>query len=233
MRIKRRRYYIDDEQPLVKYGNLYNWPCTQGTGDYSLIPLAMENQGWMIPRFTQESTPFINYVGANGAYKIQDANLAYWGGTNNNNPTNILGMTIRGSGKRGTSGAFEYLNTAHWFWIMLSGRQFTVTQSRVSQSITRSELYSTEGCSIRLVRALQIGEQTIPDGQPVGTYTGNDGLVYPTTRIGDQVWLACNLAETKLRNGDLIPVITDNAQWASQTGKAMCYYGNDFNNVFI
>ena len=33
----------------VKYGYLYNWYVTQGTGRASLIPNDMENNGWHVP----------------------------------------------------------------------------------------------------------------------------------------------------------------------------------------
>lgn len=64
-----------------------------------------------------------------------------------------------------------------------------------------------------------------------GTYVGNDSKVYRTICIGNIEWLADNLAETKCRNGDLIPEVTDNAAWAALTTGALCAYNNDWNNV--
>lgn len=60
----------------------------------------------------------------------------------------------------------------------------------------------TMGSSIRLIK---------DDSVDTGAITGNDGKVYPTVKIGDQVWMAANLMETKYRNGDLItgPIFTD------------------------
>lgn len=60
---------------------------------------------------------------------------------------------------------------------------------------------------------------------------GNDGKVYPTVAIGTQVWMAANLAETKYRNGDTIPTVTDNTTWAGLTTGAKCAYNNDESNV--
>jgi hypothetical protein len=44
-------------------------------------------------------------------------------------------------------------------------------------------------------------------------------------------WLAYNLAETKFRNGNTIPEITDETDWKEATGAALCAYDNDWNNV--
>ena len=232
----RRRYYINDDQPQVKYGNLYNWPCTQSTGDNSLIPLAMENAGWTIPLL--EINTMKAYLGGDSVAggKLKEIGETYWLG--NVGATNNVNFNSRGAGYRNLNGGFGGQRAQNRIWVKYvdagmpnDGLYFKTYNTGIDCGYNWTS--RKDGCSIILVRPLQLGEQTIPDGQPVGTYTGNDGLVYPTTRIGDKVWMACNLAETKLRNGDLIPVITDNAQWASQTGKAMCYYGNDFNNVFI
>jgi uncharacterized protein (TIGR02145 family) len=64
-----------------------------------------------------------------------------------------------------------------------------------------------------------------------GTVTDIDGNVYQTVTIGTQVWMAENLKVTRYRNGDPIPNITSNSQWASLTTGAYCEYDNDINNV--
>jgi len=71
---------------------------------------------------------------------------------------------------------------------------------------------------------------TLTHGQ-TGIYTGNDGKVYRTICIGTQEWLACNLAETKYRNLDDIPEVTDNDDWVALTTGALCAYDNDWDNV--
>jgi uncharacterized protein (TIGR02145 family) len=71
---------------------------------------------------------------------------------------------------------------------------------------------------------------TLSDGE-TGTYTGNDGKVYRTICIGTQEWLADNLAETKYRNNDSIPEVTDNTAWAGLSTGARCSYDNDPSNA--
>ena len=60
-----------------------------------------------------------------------------------------------------------------------------------------------------------------------GTVTDYDGNVYQTVKIGDQWWMAENLNVTHYSNGDPIPYITVNAEWANLTTGAYCYYDNN------
>ena len=48
-----------------------------------------------------------------------------------------------------------------------------------------------------------------------------------TVLIGSQVWSAQNLSVSSYRNGDIIPQITNTAQWANATTGAWCWYNND------
>ena len=61
---------------------------------------------------------------------------------------------------------------------------------------------------------------------------GNDLKQYPIKKIGTQVWMACNSAETKYQNGDIIPEVTDGTAWAALTTGALCAYNNDWSNVY-
>jgi uncharacterized protein (TIGR02145 family) len=63
------------------------------------------------------------------------------------------------------------------------------------------------------------------------TMTGNDGRVYRTVKIGDQWWMAENLRETKYRNGNEIPEVTDNAAWTALSTGARCAYDNSSSNA--
>jgi len=50
-----------------------------------------------------------------------------------------------------------------------------------------------------------------------------DGTVYKTLQIGDQVWMSENLRATKYRNGDPIPNVTSDSQWAGlSSGAYLC-----------
>jgi uncharacterized protein (TIGR02145 family) len=60
-----------------------------------------------------------------------------------------------------------------------------------------------------------------------GSVTDIDGNTYRTIVIGEQEWMAENLNVNHYANGDPIPNVTDNAQWAGLTTGAWCYYNND------
>ena len=49
----------------------------------------------------------------------------------------------------------------------------------------------------------------------------------PTIVIGKQQWMRENLDVVSYRNGDIIPQVTDRAEWAALTTGAWCYINND------
>jgi len=59
----------------------------------------------------------------------------------------------------------------------------------------------------------------------------NDGNYYSTIKIGNQIWLGENLKVTHYQNGDPIPNVTDNTEWANLSTGAYCNYNNDVNNA--
>ena len=63
------------------------------------------------------------------------------------------------------------------------------------------------------------------------TVTDIDGNVYQTVQIGDQVWMAENLKVTHYRNGDAIPNVTSNSEWAGLSTGAYCAYDDNESNA--
>ena len=59
------------------------------------------------------------------------------------------------------------------------------------------------------------------------TVTDIDDNVYRTVKIGNQIWMAENLKVTHYRNGDPIPNVTDNDEWANLSSGGYCNYEND------
>ena len=66
---------------------------------------------------------------------------------------------------------------------------------------------------------------------PPAPVTDIDGNVYQTVKIGNQVWMAENLAVTHYRNGDPIPYVTWG--WQNVSEGALCYYNSDVSNINI
>lgn len=56
--------------------------------------------------------------------------------------------------------------------------------------------------------------------------TDIDGNVYPTVKIGGQVWMASNLKVGRYQNGSEIPNVTDSNQWYGYNAGAWVTYSN-------
>lgn len=234
----------------VKYGFLYNWWATQDQGGgVSIIPSAMSSEGWAVASDTLWYN-LENYVDST----INDPNTTGYRGTDCGdklksnllwNGDNSYDFNGRPCGQRsGVNGTFDNKTDALRIWtkrifstIFGWFREFTENESRV-----RREAFNHKwGLSIRTVRTATSAEQLDPDGiLPDTYYYGNDGKKYRVTKIGTQVWLADNLAETKWSDGSWIQgydggtytPISD-ANWAALTTAALCAYDDDESNVLI
>lgn len=60
-----------------------------------------------------------------------------------------------------------------------------------------------------------------------GTVTDIDGNVYETVLVAGECWIKSNLKVKHYRNGDPIPEIQDQQEWADAKTGAWCYYDND------
>ncbi len=58
-------------------------------------------------------------------------------------------------------------------------------------------------------------------------FTSGIAEVLPSVTIGAQVWTTQNLSVANYLNGDIIPKVTDSAQWRALTTGAWCWYNND------
>jgi len=68
------------------------------------------------------------------------------------------------------------------------------------------------------------------------TVTDIDGNTYNTVLIGNQCWMKENLKVTHYPNGDPIPYVTDDNEWAAlsnnNTDDAYCYYNNNIGSEY-
>jgi hypothetical protein len=101
-----------------------------------------------------------------------------------------------------------------------------------------TEQRKPDGNTIRLCRDASLDELSYPDGTACALYLGNDGKKYRTVKIGELVWIADNLAETKYANGDWINGFNDgvytpitDATWYNLTTGALCAYNDDLTLV--
>jgi uncharacterized protein (TIGR02145 family) len=62
-----------------------------------------------------------------------------------------------------------------------------------------------------------------------------DGNIYPTIKIGNQIWIASNIKTRHYRDGSIIQKVEDQSVWDSQTSGALCIFNNDsitfYNNL--
>ena len=206
-----------------KYGLLYNW-YVAGEINYGIAA-----DGWHVPTKTEFETLQTYLGGVFCANELRETGTTYWNSPNTG-ATNEVGFNGRGSGQRTSStGAFSSFQVICFLWSITenAGSYYEYElyyNSDEMQSALRSPKYGHALRPIKDSTTLSHGEE--------GTYTGNDGKVYPTICIGTQEWLACNLCETKFTNGETIPVVEDNDEWAALTTEACCAYDNDWSNAF-
>ena len=205
----------------VKYGLLYNYYAVSDARNLS-------NTGWHVPTKAEWDT-LVAYCGVNPGDKVKEAGTNYWTAPNSY-ATNEYNFNARGSGQRYSFSTFSYLNdNATW----LCADLYNISSAQTAQVSPTTHWFSTSGLfdlktghGVRLVK----DATTLTHGQ-TGTYTGNDGRIYPTICIGTQEFISCNLSETLYRNGNTIPNVMDQTAWNSLTTGAVCFYNNDINNA--
>ena len=203
--------------PTIEYGLLYNQYTVLDSRKIS------SSDDWVVP-FVQ--TNFYNYISGDGG-SLKKTGYTYWDSPNTG-ATNEYLFNAVGAGNRETTGVFSKQNQfMGWWesrsggaagWVVYNDSSFYVYHGSISY--TRNP---KEGISVRLTKTA-VG---VPDGTTT-TYTGNDGKVYLAVAINGLYWLAENLAETKYRNGDIIPEVTDNTEWSNLTTGATCAYDNNW-----
>ena len=212
----------NDKMEEIKYGLLYNWYAANDVRNIT-------NTGWSLPSKSNYEV-LSTFLGGNliSGDKLKESGTIYWNTPNSgNNSSNFNG---RGAGLRNELGQFHAIKINGYTW---TSTEMTLSIAYIFQLIYNASTGLTTGgqdkkygSPIRLIKI----STTLSDGEE-GIYTGNDGKIYRTICIGTQEWLADNLAETKYRNGDTIPEVTDNSAWAALTTGAMCVYNNDHNNI--
>jgi len=181
------------------------------------------NSGWHIPTRTDVDILLANVGGAliAGGH-LKEVGTTHWL-TPNTAATNDFEFNLLPSPSRGSNGSQFAYGSQVQIWTSTELNIGDPTILYVSQlgyysnasAYTDSALNVHYGISIRLIK---------DNGINTGTYIGNDGKEYPTVKIGDQVWLAKHLAETKDNNNNLIPLVQDESEWSGLTTGARCYY---------
>ena len=214
-------------QPLrlsIVYGNLYNWYAA--TDARNIAP-----SGWHVATLADFYALRV-YLHPGSLYNNNDAGGPMkatgftWWNSPNTDASNSSGFNARGSGIKTTP--YSLLLQRAQFW---NADQQDATNAYISYLLYNDNTfysssnagggdygfiadYKSNGNSIRLVK---------DDSNDPGIMLGNDGKIYRTIKIGNQVWLADNLAETKFRNGDSLTYVYD-INWFGRTLEAYCIY---------
>ncbi len=89
-----------------------------------------------------------------------------------------------------------------------------------------------KGTSFLLMAILLVTLQSCGDDgnaapmKETGVVTDHEGNEYKTIKIGNQWWMAEDLRVTTFASGDVIPLITDQEQWAMTSNAACAHYNN-------
>jgi len=178
--------------------------------------------GWHIPSNVEWSTLFTT-ISPSGGGKIKEMGYTHWLSPNTG-ATNMYGFNCVGAGFRKEIYDFLLLRFDCWFWssTWVSGYNQAFVISFNSDLPAVGNLIYTSGGSLRCIK---------DNSTDTGSVTGNDGTVYPTVKIGDQVWMAQNSVETKYRDGSVIPEVRDYTAWIGLTSGAWCYPNNNASNL--
>ncbi len=208
-----------------EYGLLYNWYAATDSRKIS------SSDDWVVPNQTQVDTLKTYVGGANSGGKMKESGYIYWQSPNTS-ATNEFNFNGRGNGQRSNTGVFSLLKQSSAIWTSVpTGSNaydygFSYSTNLFYNSYSANKKY---GFSVRL---LYTGSGTPTE------YTGNDGKKYRVITIGTQTWLADNLAETRFRDGSIIPWYGanpansfTNAAWAALTTAGCCAYNNTLSNV--
>lgn len=202
------------------YRYLYNWFA-------AVDERAISAQGWHVPS-VDEFDALVAYVGgANNGGKLKAPGTDYWTAPNAGATGAFAFNALPGGGRNGNDGNFYDGNDYTGYWTTdlrdASGAWTLALYSNLPISV-KSVLSKKIGISIRLIKDVT----TLSEGQ-TGTYTGNDGKSYNTICINGQEWTE-NILETEFRNGELIPNVSDNAEWIALESAGICTYNNEVYN---
>ena len=209
--------YLENTRPqIILYGRLYNHYTTGDSRNFA-------PPGWHIPTITELKT-LMNFLGgkyeAGGRMKVPGSD--FWQSPNAVLPP-YSGFGSKGTGMR--RGSFERINISEKIWSTNSYQAYLGWELQMDWNATYASPSLARAWYGHSIHCLK------NDSVNPGAMIGNDGTIYPTIKIGNQVWQAEPSLETKYRNGDPIPEIQDQSTWESLTSGAWCAYNNNHDYI--
>lgn len=218
----------------MKRGLLYN-------GFVVNDPRGITPDGWRVPTLTEmeelltflgESLPLV--VGGTGGLgesgkqlKGNHPNYFNWSGSDMHDDP--YGFRALAAGGRNYTSNGNYSGSSYhlYLWTQTVNGIYTAWIGFMydSDSYMHNWAYNEHGFSIRLIKET-------PDGWEQGDVVKDfDGNYYKTCKVGNQVWMAQNLAVRHFNNGDEIPYISNGATWVATHSSACVAYSNQLKYV--
>jgi uncharacterized protein (TIGR02145 family) len=231
-------YNNDSTTYAATYGRLYNW--------YALNdPRGLAPQGWHVPTDGEWTTLALSLGGsalAGGAMK----DTIGWNSPNTGATNNSGFAGLPGGLREYNLGFGQIGNMGFWWTSTQADENYALGRSLTNTGVELNRFNSgkTDGFSIRVIKdtaalpnidsswvagtdSASCGSANVHNAAVAyGSLTDQDGNIYKTTRIGDQVWMAENLKTSHYRNGDMIPNVTNDVIWMSLSSGANCWYYN-------
>lgn len=189
----------------LKYGTLYNYYAAQNACPTGWRLPSKNDWEQMAKYISDQKGPYTfidNTWEEVGNHLKSEKNWDTFSGINGSNGYGF--SAIPGGCVRTGSFAEQFINGYWWTSNSLDEElSVGVNLSRKNSNLAYQNVSKNDGLSIRCVRDIQQGENTFVDSR--------DGKVYKWVKIGNQTWMAENLA-----------FATTNGSWA---------YDNDFTNI--
>lgn len=213
---------LRDPSLTGKYGPLYNfYAVSYNTGGASIAP-----SGWHVPTRTEfetlitflDGTSFAGSSTIAGGYLKEDG-TAHWV---IDNADNSSGFTALPAGIRGSDdGLFTGIGMDTTFWGITCGLSMSISGTNCNTNNYGGQALD-RGFSLRLLK----NDSTDP-----GTMTDYDENIYPTVKIGTQVWMKENLRVLHYNDGTSITQSLGTAsEWTGLTSEALTVYNNNWEN---
>jgi uncharacterized protein (TIGR02145 family) len=183
---------LSETSTIVKLGALYNDKVAYHINFIAPI-------GWHLP--TQNDliilTAELGGMDIAGG-KMKEIGFIYWE-VPNTGATNSSGFGAKGAGARNNwEGNFTNLNLNTYYRSQppianYYGDSYNINtygSKLFISSLNNAMMDINTGTSLRFIK---------DDSDDTGSVIGNDGTIYPTIKIGNQVWMAVNSIETKFR----------------------------------
>jgi len=182
--------------------------------------------GWHVPDYNNDVYALDSFLGGiNISAKLMEVGLLHW--DTNIYGTNESGFSSVGNGMRLSDGLFQYFKYIGGFLLKESETPGYNVYVVIQDGLSFMGFAPVDGMGMA-IRLVKDDPSTWTTGD---TLTDIDGNIYPTVKIGDQVWTTKNWKCTKFNDGTPIPLVEDNTEWSLLGTPGQCIYENNLSNL--